>query len=365
MTITNMKALTIGHLQAKLPIVQGGMGVGISMANLASSVANEGGIGVISAAGNGMFEKVKGKTFMENNIDAFVSEIRKAKSLTKGILGVNIMVAMTQFKDMVVAAISEKIDIIFAGAGLPLDLPKYITEGVKTKIVPIISSARAARIITQKWLQQYDYLPDAFVIEGPKAGGHLGFKETQLEDPNFQLDKILVEVKDILKPFEEAHQQKIPLIVAGGIYTGDDIYEFLNIGADGVQMATRFVTTHECDADIKFKETYINAKKEDITIISSPVGLPGRAISNEYLDQVALGNKHPFSCPFDCIHSCKREEAPYCISLALYNAKKGKLTHGFAFAGVNAYRAEAIISVKELIQELKNDFAKKATLQFN
>lgn len=356
MTLHEMKALTIGHLKAKLPIVQGGMGVGISMANLASAVANIGGIGVLSAAGNGMFEKTKGRTFEENNLDAFVSEIRKAKALTKGILGVNIMVAMTQFKDMVKAAIEEKIDIIFAGAGLPLDLPKYLIEGAKTKLVPIISSARAAKIITQKWLSQHNYLPDAFVIEGPKAGGHLGFKESQLEDPNYQLENILGEVKEILAPFEAQANKKIPIIVGGGIYTGEDIYKFLALGADGVQMGTRFVTTEECDASIEFKQMYINAKKEDIMIISSPVGLPGRAIRNEYLNQVALGNKHPFSCPFDCIHSCKREEAPYCISLALYNAKRGKLTHGFAFAGTNAYRADKITSVKTLIESLIEEF---------
>ncbi|MBN2540087.1 MAG: nitronate monooxygenase [Bacilli bacterium] len=350
-----MQRLRIGNKEAKVPIVQGGMGIGISMSNLASAVANEGGIGVISAAGVGMFFG-KIKDSHENNIQALRSEIKKAKSLTNGLLGVNIMVALTDFDDLALAAIEEEIDFIFAGAGLPLNLPKFLTKDSKTRLVPIISSGRAAKIITKKWLQQYNYLPDAFVLEGPLAGGHLGFKKNEIENEDFELGKLLQEVLQAVKPFEEEYQRKIPIIAAGGIYDGADISRFLKQGASGVQMATRFVTTTECDASDAFKQTYLDAKEEDIVYIDSPVGLPGRAIDNAFLADVRSGAKHPFACPFDCIKTCTKEEAPYCISLALYNAKKGNLKQGFAFAGKNAYRNDKIISVKELFQTLFREF---------
>ncbi len=351
-----MKNLILGDLTVPIPIVQGGMGVGISMANLASAVANEGGLGVISAAGTGMFQKGRNKNFLKANLTSLIEEIRKAKEKTTGILGVNIMVAMTGFADTVKAVIKEGIDVIFAGAGLPLDLPRHLEKNSKTKLIPIISSARAAKIITQKWLKNYDYLPDGFVIEGPKAGGHLGFKIDQIEDPSYQLETILPETIEILKPFEDTYQKKIPLIVAGGIYDGEDIHKFLSLGAQGVQMATRFVATDACDASDIFKQVYLDAKAEDVRLITSPVGLPGRAIYNAYLNAVDLGKKQPFSCPFDCIVTCKKEAAPYCISLALYNAKLGKMRHGFAFAGTNVHRVSHIVSVKELFNELIEKF---------
>jgi len=349
-----MKPLRIGPFQANIPIIQGGMGVGISLSGLATSVANQGGIGVISAAGVGLFEKKKEKDTYDEY--PFEQEIIKTKKATKGIVGANIMVAMTNYKQLVKSALKAKVDIIFSGAGLPLDLPKLIQDQTHTKIVPIISSARAAKLITKRWLNKYNYLPDAFVIEGPKAGGHLGFKKEELNLDNNQLEEILHATKTILQPFEEQNGRSIPLIVGGGIYSGEDIDHFLSLGADGVQMATRFVTTEECDASDAFKQTYIDAKESDIRLISSPVGLPGRAIHNAYLTQVEEGKKHPFSCPFDCIITCKKEAAPYCISLALYNAKVGRLSHGFAFAGTNAYRATKIQTIKEVFDQIKDEY---------
>ena len=351
-----MKQFVVGDKIAKTPIVQGGMGIGISLANLAAAVANEGGIGVISAAGVGMFEW-KTDDFNYNNIEGLREEIRKAKKLTNGLLGVNIMVALTNFEDLARACIEEKIDFIFAGAGLPLSLPEYLDGNTHTKLVPIVSSGRGAKIITKNWLRKYNYLPDAFVLEGPLAGGHLGFKYDQLEDEEFKLEKLLPDVLESLKPFEDEHNRKIPVIVAGGIYSGKDIYYFLNNGASAVQMATRFVTTVECDASDGFKQSYIDAKKEDIVFIKSPVGLPGRAINNKYLEDVEIGLKHPFKCPYNCIITCKKEEAPYCITLALLNAKKGKMNNGFAFAGSNAYKANKIISVHELMESLKLEYS--------
>jgi nitronate monooxygenase len=359
-SINKLKPLIMGSLTVRLPIIQGGMGIGISLSGLASAVANEGGIGVIATAGIGMSEPDFFKDSFEANRRALQKEIRKARELTKGILGVNIMVALTNFADLVRTAIEEGIDVIFSGAGLPLNLPEFLSENARTKLVPIVSSARAAAIIAKKWSDRFNRLPDAVVVEGPKAGGHLGFKEEMIADPAYALEKLVPEIVEILKPFEEKYRQSIPVIAAGGIYTGADIYRFFQLGASGVQMATRFVTTHECDASLKFKQTYIDAKKEDMTIIKSPVGMPGRAIRNVFLDEVTQGKKKPFKCPYHCLKTCDYKNSPYCITLALINAKKGNLSHGFAFAGENAYRANTIISVKELIDSLIKEYADAA-----
>jgi nitronate monooxygenase len=350
------KSLTIGDLTARLPIIQGGMGIGVSLSRLASAVANEGGIGVISAAAIGMMEPDFSTNYLEANIRALKQEIRKARELTKGILGVNIMVAMSNFADMAIAAIEEGIDIIFSGAGLPLNLPAFLKESRHTKLVPIVSSARAAGLIAKRWVEKYNYTPDAIVVEGPMAGGHLGFKSEHITDPDYKLEKLVTEVINEVKYIEDKTARSIPVIAAGGIYTGEDIYKFIQLGASGVQMATRFVTTEECDASIEFKNAYIECKKEDIGIIKSPVGMPGRAIINEFINDVNSGNKKPYKCPYHCIITCNYESSPYCIAFSLINAKKGRMKHGFAFAGENAYRAEKIVSVKELVNSLIEEY---------
>lgn len=354
------KGLAIGDLTAKLPIIQGGMGVGISLSGLASAVANEGGIGVISTAAIGVLEPDFSTNYLEANIRALKKEIRKARELTKGILGVNIMVALSNFADMAKAAIEEGIDIIFSGAGLPLNLPAFLTESKKTKLVPIVSSARAASLISKRWAEKYKYAPDAVVVEGPMAGGHLGFKSEQITDPDYKLEKLVSEVINEVKNIEDKAAKPIPVIAAGGIYTGEDIYKYIQLGASGVQMATRFVITEECDASLEFKKAYIDCKKEDIGIIKSPVGMPGRAIINEFINDVNAGSKKPYKCPYHCIVTCNCESSPYCIALALINAKKGKMQHGFAFAGENAYRAEKIVSVKDLVNSLVEEYDRVA-----
>ncbi len=353
---SNMKDLIIGNLKAKLPIIQGGMGIGISLSGLAASVANQGGIGVIAAAGIGMQERDFNKDFTNSNIRALKEHIRMARRMSGGILGVNIMVALSNFTDMVKAAIEEEIDIIFAGAGLPLSLPGFLKEGSKTKLVPIVSSGRAARLLAGKWKSEFNYLPDAFVVEGPKAGGHLGFKPSQIEDPNYALENLVSDVIAQMEPIERESGKKIPVIAAGGIYTGQDISKMIEHGADGVQMATRFVPTDECDASDEFKQAYIDSKSSDISIIKSPVGLPGRAIMNDFVKNTIEGERKPFGCPYHCIVTCDYKKSAYCISRALLNAKKGDMARGFAFAGQNAYRSENIVSVEELVDDIKTEY---------
>jgi nitronate monooxygenase len=351
-----MKGLRIGNLSIAVPIIQGGMGVGISLSGLAVAVANEGGIGVISSAGLGLLYKDYSKNFLEASILGLKEEIRKAREKTLGVIGVNVMVAMTNFVDMIKTSISERVDIIIAGAGLPLDLPSFLKKDSITKLIPIVSSARATRIICEKWKANYDYLPDAVIVEGPKAGGHLGFKEEQIGDNNYALEKLVPEIVNELKPFEEKYDKTIPLIAAGGIYTGSDIKDIMKLGASGVQMATRFVTTNECDASQGFKQAYIDAGEKDIEIIKSPVGMPGRAIFSDFIRKVKEGKKQPQKCPFKCIKTCDNNRSPYCIIIALINALKGNFENGFAFAGTNAFRATKISSVKEIFQSLLKEY---------
>ncbi len=354
--IKGMPQLIIGDLVANMPIVQGGMGVGISLSSLASAVANEGGIGVISVVGTGICEPDFTKNPIEANIRTLRSEIRRAKELSHGIIGVNIMVALSNYEDMVNVSVEEDIDIIFSGAGLPIDLPKYIGANRKTKIVPIVSSARAARIIAKRWTEKYNYVPDAIVVEGPMAGGHLGFSKEQIFDANYALEKIVPEVIEEAKKYEVKYNKKIPVIAGGGIYSGQDIYKFISMGAAGVQMATRFVATYECDASMDYKQAYINCKEDDLVIIKSPVGLPGRAIRNKFITDVENELKQPFMCPYKCIRTCDYQKSPYCIALALMNAKKGNLDNGFVFAGQNAYKIKELLSVRNLMESLNAEY---------
>ena len=360
----SLPALRIGHLQAKLPIIQGGMAVGISRCGLASAVANEGGIGVLGTAMIGMNEPDVAQNPVEANNRALRNELRNARAAApNGLIGINIMMALTLFAESVKTSIEEGADIIFAGAGLPLELPKYLLDlceqkkqEFKTCLVPIVSSARAAGIIAKKWLNRFDYLPDAFVVEGPMAGGHLGFSADQLDNPEFALDKLVPATVEVVKQFEDKKGRAIPVIAAGGIFTGADILKFLNLGASGVQMGTRFVATHECDADIRFKEAYVNAKAEDATIIKSPVGMPGRALYNEFIQDSRDGKRKPVKCVFHCLHTCDPETTPYCIALSLISAMKGNLSRGFAFCGSNVGRVSGITSVHELIESLKAEY---------
>ncbi len=353
-----MPHLKIGDVVATIPIVQGGMGVGISLSGLASAVAKEGGIGVIAANAIGMLEPDYYSDGIAANKRALRAEIRKARELSTGILGVNVMVALNDFHDLLQVVIEEKVDIVFLGAGLPLKgIPLAGLKAANVKVVPIVSSGRAANLIFKYWQKNYGDIPDGVVVEGPRAGGHLGFKESQIGDPIFALEMLIPEVVEEIRPFEVLYNRSIPVIAAGGIFNGQDIYKFIKLGASGVQMATRFVATDECDADKNFKDSYVNCKEEDIVIIKSPVGLPGRAIKNSFLREVDAGMRKKFRCAWKCLEHCDAERTQYCISQALNNARLGKLAHGFTFAGANAYRIENIVSVKSLMLELKNDYS--------
>ena len=356
-------ALKIGNLVARTPIVQGGMGVGISLSRLASAVANEGGIGVIAAAMIGMREPDVASNPVEANVRALRREIAKARESTKGIIGVNVMVALTTFNEMVRTAIESGADVIFSGAGLPMDLPKIYQDVCEktrqeynTKLVPIVSSGRAAMLIAKKWMSRTGMIPDAFVLEGPKAGGHLGFSEDHIFDADYALDKLVSGVVDTAKSLEDKAGRSIPVIAGGGVFSGTDIARLMSLGASGVQMATRFVATEECDADIRFKEAYVNARDEDVTIIHSPVGMPGRALDNAFIDAAREGKKKPFKCVFHCIKTCDPATTPYCISSALINAMRGNLDKGFVFCGANVGRVKSIVSVHELMESLRREY---------
>ena len=360
MHINKFQALKLGNLQINLPIIQGGMGVGISLSGLACAVANAGGVGVIATAGIGHTEADWDTNSRAADKRGLQKEIRKAKAGTDGIIGVNIMVALSDFDDLVQCAVDEGADILFMGAGLPISLPKTLPldnlSKLATRLVPIVSSARAAEIVFKAWQKRYSHIPDAVVVEGPLAGGHLGFKKEQIDNPDYALEKILPEVIAVVEPYEQRFGRSIPVIAAGGIYTGADIFRFMNLGAKAVQMGTRFVATHECDASGEFKQAYIDCTKEDIVIIDSPVGLPGRAIGGKFFDRLAAGAKETFRCHWKCLKSCDFKNVPYCIAQALTNAKKGNLNKGFAFAGANAYRVERIISVKEVVETLVAEY---------
>ncbi|NCA80184.1 MAG: nitronate monooxygenase, partial [Sphingobacteriia bacterium] len=344
-------SLNFGGLTAAIPIIQGAMGIGVSGSRLAAAVANEGGVGVIAAVNIGYMEPDFAANPLKANLRALVTEIKKARQLApKGIIGLNLMVATNHYNEMARAALEEGIDLIISGAGLPLKLPD-IVKGFQTCIAPIVSSGKAAQVILKNWDAHYGRTADLVVVEGPEAGGHLGYSEETLKSENKpSLMEIVREVIETVKPFGEKFKKNIPVVAAGGIYTGADIAECLRAGAGGVQMATRFVATNECDADLKFKEAYINSKKEDIIIINSPVGMPGRALNNKFIKKIAEYGDEIKGC-FLCLKGCNPKVAPYCISTALINAVKGKVDEGLVFVGSNAYRVDKIVSVKELIEE--------------
>lgn len=346
-----MKTLKIGELTARIPVIQGGMGVGISLSGLAGSVAACGGVGVISTAQIGYRDPEFEKDPIKTNLRVIGEEIQKAREIAKGgILGVNIMVATKQYAEYVKAAVKSGIDLIISGAGLPMELPKLVA-GSKTKIAPIVSTVKAARVICRFWDHHYQRMPDLVVIEGPKAGGHLGFSREQLEE--FTPESYDQEIRGILaevKKYADKYEKEIPVVVAGGIFTREDMLHAMELGADGVQMGTRFVTTWECDASEAYKQTYLHAKKEDIVIVDSPVGMPGRAIRNRFLEEKE-NRREPIKRCYQCIATCNPADTPYCITKALVHAAKGEADEALLFCGENAWRCEKMEHVADIMAE--------------
>lgn len=346
-----IKPLKIGNLTAKIPVIQGGMGVGISLSGLAGAVAAAGGVGVLSAAQIGFRDVAYDKSPVETNLRCLKEEIKKAKELAKGgVIGVNIMVATKFYAEYVKAAVEAGVDLIICGAGLPTELPKLV-ENVKTKIAPIVSTLKSAKVICKMWDKHYKRVPDMVVIEGPKAGGHLGFTNEQLEKFDEETyDKEIVSIIEHIHSYEEMYGQEIPVVVAGGIYERKDMEKYIGMGASGVQMGTRFVTTYECDADEKYKQTYLDAKKEDIIIVKSPVGMPGRAIKNRFMEESMIAPKKMKRC-HQCISTCNQKDIPYCITDALVNAAIGNVEDALLFCGSNAYRAQTLEHVEDIMKE--------------
>ncbi len=348
-----MKGIKVGDKQSKYPIIQGGMGVGVSMHKLAGNVSKEGGIGIISTADIGYQEEDFNDNPVKANLRAIGKEIKKAREIAgeDKILGVNIMVALNNYKEIVKECVKNKIDLIISGAGIPKELPEYVKNS-STKIAPIVSSLRCCQLIVKHWIKKYNYVPDMIVIEGPEAGGHLGFKKEELKENNKpQLEDITKEIVTYVKEIEKENNKEIPVIAAGGIWDNKDIKRFLKLGVAGVQMATRFVATYECDASDEFKKAYINAKNEDIKIINSPVGMPGRAIYNNFIKKTENIQCKIDKC-YHCIRTCNVVNTPYCITKSLINAVKGNLEEALIFCGSNVERVKEIVSVHDLIQEL-------------
>ena len=347
----NIKPLTIGNLIAKIPVIQGGMGVGVSLSNLAGAVAKEGAIGIISAAHSGYLEEDFETNTLKANLRGLAKHIKKAKEIScNGIIGVNVMVAMNNYVEHVKTAIEAGADLIISGAGLPLSLPE-ITENSSIKIAPIVSSSKAVRVILNYWKKHFNRTADAIVVEGPLAGGHLGFKKNNLEEEISNFDTNILNVINEVKNFEKEFNKSIPVIVAGGVFSHDDFVKCLNLGASGVQVATQFVATHECDAHINFKKAYVNCKKEDIELTISPVGMPGRAIKNNLTEELKKGKIKVTKC-YNCLIPCNPVDTPYCISSALIKAVKGDVENGLVFCGANAYKINEIVSVKDILNKL-------------
>lgn len=337
------------------PLIQGGMGVGVSLSSLAGSVMQQGCMGVISAAHPGYRKANFRLDSVKANCEAIIEEAKKARIIAggKGLLGINIMAASKDYIDYVKAAVIAKVDAIISGAGLPLDLPKHVTDK-SILLAPIVSSGKAAKLICKVWDKRHQTTPDFVVIEGSEAGGHLGFSQTDLLAGTCEpLEKILADVKLELGVYQEKYNREIPIFVAGGIYNGADIAHYLKLGAAGVQMGTRFIATYECDADQAFKDAVVNSTKETIAIVKSPTGFPGRGIMNDYMESTTKRGNIAIEQCLDCLTPCNPSDTPYCISEALIQSAKGNLNKGLVFVGSNADRITSIVHVKDLIDELK------------
>ena len=353
-----MNSLNIGDLEIKVPIIQGGMGVRVSTAPLAAAVANCGGGGTIASVGLPPDTPENRADVPKSCREHLQKEIREARALTDGAIGVNIMVALSNFEDLVRTTAKEDADYIISGAGLPISLPEF-AEGSDIKLIPLVASARGAALLLKTWKRRYNRLPDAIVVEGPLSGGHIaGYSLSELEDMKDSmrsmalLEKALKEILDIVGEYEKKYGAKIPVIAAGGIFDGKDMAKFLKLGAKGVQLGTRFVTTFECSAADEFKQAYLDAGEDDIVFIQSPVGMPAKAIRTKFLDEILRGERKKFDCNYQCLRTCDPATVQYCIAKGLIDAVEGRIDDAVVFAGTNVSRITKITSVKEVIETI-------------
>ncbi len=352
-----MMAYKIGNKLLDFPLIQGGMGIGVSLGNLAGHVAREGCMGVISTVQIGYRKKDFYVDTLKCNLEALREEIKKARKISqgKGMIAINIMVAANQYDELLKCALEEGIDAVISGAGLPKGLPK-IAEGYDTALAPIVSGGKAAKLIIKTWKKKHNRYPDFIVLEGRGAGGHLGFNVEDLSSDEFALEVVLKEVLDAIRPFEEEAGKKIPVFIAGSIFDGYDIAKYQKLGAFGAQIGTRFIATYECDASEQFSKVICDAKEEDITIVKSPVGMPGRAIRTEFAKKInTLTRIKPKIC-VNCLKPCNPMTTPYCISEALIAAARGNTKEGLFFSGINAGRINCMYHVSELITEIKKQW---------
>lgn len=352
--------------QYEINLIQGGMGVGISRNDLASAVANCGGLGVIASVGLSLTPNDYTGNFHDINKLILRDEIRTARQKTNGVIGVNIMRALTDYQGLVETSVEEGIDLIIVGAGISRDLPRLVQDE-SIGIVPVVSGARYAKLISKMWMRGSNGRPpDAIIVEGPKAGGHLGFDYMDLiTDKVSTLDEIITEVVEFAND-KNVFDTPVPVVAAGGVYSGKDIAHYHKLGAAGVQMATRFVTTRECDAPDEFKQKYLDSNEDDLKIVFSPVGMPGRIIvAGSFAQQVIKNEDIDVNCKYNCLDPCDPETVPYCIADALTNAYAGDFEKGFAFAGANAYRCTPetclddsgkFISVNTLMERLSQEY---------
>ena len=361
----SFKPLKIGKYTIKHPIVQGGMGLGISWDKLAGTVSREGGLGVVSSVGTGYYDERKysdkdinerplheSNFYSSKGLKAIIDNARKISDGNP--LAVNILYASNDYERIARDACAAGIDIIITGAGLPTNMPEF-TEGYPdVALVPIVSSAKALKIICKRWTKRYNRLPDAVVVEGPLSGGHQGFTYEQCTQDEYQLENLIKPIKEEIKNWGD-----FPLIAAGGVWDKNDIERMMELGADGVQMGTRFIGTHECDAHDNFKEVILGAKKEDIKLLKSPVGYPARGVKTNLIDLVDKREGPKVKCISNCVAPCKRgveaKEVGYCIADRLSDAFLGRKETGLFFTGANGYKLNEIISVKELLSKLIND----------
>ncbi len=336
-----------------LPIVQGGMGVGVSRSSLASAVINCGGVGTISASQIGFLEPdfFKGPAQAHAaNIRALKNEVAKVRESSSGFLAVNILTASRQYAGLAKAAVEAGADAIVSGAGLPLDMPAYTADS-ETANIPIVSSSRALNLICKRWNKRYGVKPDAVVVEGPMAGGHLGVKYEEITTHKItdNLDQRFLDVKE----YCQKNQLDIPIIVAGGIFTHDDAQKYLELGADAIQIGTRFIGTVECDAASEFKQKFIDSDEKDVRYVKSPVGYPARALSNQMTADLDIANIPVNKC-LACVIPCagKKETTPYCITEKLIDAVNGDVENGLVFTGANGYRISEITTVSDVINDL-------------